>query len=98
MLYDANSDTAFFAPLEHGVYAPYQIHSIIDRIGSGDSFSAALIYALNDENLKQHDSDAVAFAAAASCLCHSIQGDFNFSNLEEVLALMKGKTSGRIVR
>ena len=98
LLYDTASDQAFFAPLENGAYAPYQIRAIVDRIGGGDSFSAALIYALNDESLKQHDEDAAAFAVAASCLCHSIKGDFNFSSREEILALMGGKTSGRIVR
>ena len=98
MLYDAASDTAYFAPTEKGVYTPYEIRAIVDRIGGGDSFTAALIYALNDESLKQNDGDALAFAAAASCLCHSIQGDFNFSSREEIIALMGGKTSGRIVR
>ena len=105
ILYDAASDTAHFAPLEDGVYTPYQIRAIVDRIGGGDSFTAALIHALSDESLKQQkdaaanpDAFAVAFAAAASCLCHSIKGDFNFSGREEILALMKGKTSGRIVR
>jgi 2-dehydro-3-deoxygluconokinase len=98
LLYDAARDKAFFAPVDEAVYAPYQIHNIVDRIGGGDSFSAALIYALNDETLKQRDEDSVAFAAAASCLCHSIYGDYNFSSREEVLALMKGKTSGRIMR
>ena len=97
LLYDTASDKAYFAPLEHGIYTPYQIRSIVDRIGGGDSFSAALIFAFNDDSLKQ-DEDAVAFAAAASCLCHSIKGDFNFSSREEVLALMGGKSSGRIVR
>lgn len=98
LLYDTESDTATFAPLEQGEYSPYQIRSIVDRIGGGDSFSAALIFALSDDNLKQRDEDVAAFAAAASCLCHSIQGDFNFSSREEIIALMGGKTSGRIVR
>ena len=98
MLYDATTDTASFAPIVQGQYAPYEIRTIVDRIGGGDSFAAALIFALMDENLNQNDTDIAAFAAAASCLSHSIYGDFNFSKKEEVLALMKGKTSGRIVR
>jgi len=98
MLYDTSRDASFFAPLENGKYNPYQIQSIVDRIGSGDAFSAALIFALNDESLNKNDEDVAAFAAAASCLCHSIHGDFNFSSREEVLALAGGKTSGRIVR
>ena len=98
MLYDAEVDKAYFAPAENGVYTPYEIRDIVDRIGGGDSFGAAMICALNDEKLKQRNEDVVAFAAAASCLCHSIYGDLNFSSKEEILALMGGKTSGRIVR
>ena len=98
MLYDTASDTACFAPTENNVYTPYEIRAIVDRIGGGDSFGAGLIYAFNDENLKKRDEDVVSFAAAASCLCHSIHGDHNFSSREEILALTKGKTSGRIVR
>ncbi|HSV55719.1 MAG TPA: sugar kinase [Magnetospirillaceae bacterium] len=98
MLYDAASGTASFAPMADGVYRPYPIRAIVDRIGGGDSFSAALILAFLDEDIKNSDADAVAFAAAASCLCHSIHGDFNYSSREEVLALMGGKTSGRINR
>jgi 2-dehydro-3-deoxygluconokinase len=95
MLYDNVLKKSIFAPLVAGKYQPYPITSIVDRIGGGDSFSAALIYALMDDSLKE---DALAFAAAASCLCHSIHGDFNFSTRAEILALMKGSTSGRIVR
>ncbi|MDR2020077.1 MAG: sugar kinase [Treponema sp.] len=97
MLYDTASRRVSFAPLRRGEYSPYQIRAIVDRVGGGDSFSAALIYALNGEEFHD-DGEALAFAAAASCLCHSIYGDFNYTNREEVLALMKGKTSGRIVR
>ena len=98
MLYDTASGAASFAPVEDGEYRPYPIRSIVDRIGGGDSFSAALILALTESGLGGSDPDVVAFATAASCLCHSIHGDFNFSTRDEVLALMKGKTSGRIVR
>ena len=98
LLYDTVSDTACFAPTNDGVYSPYQIRSIVDRIGGGDSFGAGLIYALNDKELGKQNETALGFAAAASCLCHSIKGDLNFSSREEVLSLMKGSTSGRIVR
>ncbi len=98
MLYDSGSRTAVFAPLADGEYHPYPIKAIVDRIGGGDSFSAGLVYALMDPTLRESDADVVAFATAASCLCHSIQGDFNFSTRAEVLALMGGKTSGRINR
>jgi 2-dehydro-3-deoxygluconokinase len=98
MLYDTASGQACFAPQEGGLYKPYAIKAIVDRIGGGDAFSGALIYAMMDESLRRRDADAVSFAAAASCLCHSIHGDFNCTSREEVIALMGGKTSGRIIR
>lgn len=97
MLYDTDTRRAAFAPESCGVYCPYEITDIVDRIGGGDSFSAALIYALNEPEFAQ-DPVAVHFAAAASCLNHSIRGDFNYSSKDEILALMKGNASGRVVR
>ena len=73
----------------------YNITDIIDRVGGGDSFSAGLIYGLNHYNSKQ---DALEFAVAASCLKHSISGDFNLVNATEVEKLMGGNASGRIMR
>ena len=68
---------------------------IVDRVGAGDAFSGALIYAL----LTSMDTEqAVEFAAAASCLKHSIPGDFNQVSKREVYALMKGAGAGRIER
>jgi 2-dehydro-3-deoxygluconokinase len=98
MLYDAAADSVHFAPRTDGVYSPYRITDIVDRIGGGDSFGAALIYASLDGGLNQSNDSIAAFAAAASCLCHSIYGDFNYSTKDEALALMKGSASGRIVR
>jgi len=98
MLYDASTGTANFAPMAEGVYQPYEIRNIVDRIGGGDSFAAGLIYALNDDTLKIDGARAVAFATAASCLCHSIEGDFNYATRDEVLALMQGDASGRVRR
>jgi 2-dehydro-3-deoxygluconokinase len=97
MLYDGPSRKACFAPLADGRYEPYQIRNIVDRVGAGDSFAAALIYAELTADLREQQT-AVAFAAAASCLCHSIQGDFNYSGRAEIEALMKGSGSGRVVR
>jgi 2-dehydro-3-deoxygluconokinase len=97
MLYEADSGKAFFAPLRDGKYAPYQIHSIVDRVGGGDAFAAALLHALSDSTLREA-ADAVGFAVAAGCLCHSIEGDFNFSSKEEILALHVGDASGRVKR
>ena len=50
MLYDVKTNSAKFAPIDDGVYKPYEIRNIVDRIGGGDSFAAGLIYALNDFN------------------------------------------------
>ncbi|MDR2522038.1 MAG: sugar kinase [Spirochaetaceae bacterium] len=98
MLFDTASGKSFFAPQQGGAYTPYQITDIVDRIGGGDSFGAGLIYASLDSELSRSDADVLAFATAASCLCHSIYGDFNYSSRAEIINLMKGSTSGRIVR
>jgi 2-dehydro-3-deoxygluconokinase len=98
MLYDTKDKKAFFAPLdENGKYVPYQITDIVDRVGGGDSFSAGLVFSLNHPEFKEAQK-AIAFAAAASCLKHSIMGDFNYVRLDEVINLMKGNSSGRVVR
>ncbi len=97
LLYDAASDAAVFAPQEAGEYAPYEIRNIVDRVGGGDSFGAGLVFALNTPELASPEN-AIRFAAAASCLAHSIEGDFNFSTRAEVESLMGGQASGRVVR
>ena len=97
MLYDASQRKAFFAPLVDGEYAPYEIKAIVDRVGGGDSFGAALIFALTTPEYSDPQS-AIRFAVASSCLAHSINGDFNFSTRSEVEALMQGSGSGRVVR
>lgn len=97
MLYDAALDQAFYAPLKDGGFAPYPITNIVDRLGGGDAFSAGLLFALGDSELSS-PRQAVAFAVAASCLSHSIQGDVNYSSRAEIEALMGGATAGRVVR
>lgn len=98
MLYDAELDEAYFAPLDNaGNYQPYQIKNIVDRVGGGDAFAGGLIFALTNPDLSDLQT-AVKFAVAASCLKHSIQGDFNFSTRAEVESLMGGSSSGRVVR
>jgi 2-dehydro-3-deoxygluconokinase len=72
----------------------YEIE-IIDRVGAGDSFAAGLIYALLQ---KQSPQEAVEFAVAASCLKHSIRGDYNLSSLVEIKTLLAGDGSGRVQR
>jgi 2-dehydro-3-deoxygluconokinase len=97
MLYDSETKKSYFAPMQNRKYSPYKIKNIVDRVGGGDSFGAALIFALNTPELSQPE-DAVRFAVAASCLCHSINGDFNYVSRAEVEALMKGSSSGRVIR
>ena len=72
----------------------YLIH-LVDRVGGGDSFVGALLYGL----IKKHDpQQAVEFAVAASCLKHTIEGDFNQVTIEDVQKLMNGDGSGRVQR
>lgn len=73
----------------------YDITDIVDRVGAGDSFGAGLIYGLHAYG---DDARALEFAAAASCLKHSILGDFNRVSVSEVEALVAGEASGRVQR
>ncbi len=69
--------------------------TIVDRVGGGDSFGGGLIYSL----LSGYDMQStIEFAVAASCLKHSIEGDFNLVSVKEVETLMKGDGSGRVQR
>ncbi len=80
---------------EFYVSRKYEIKNIVDRVGGGDSFGAGLIYGLiNYEDNKK----ALEFAVAASCLKHTISGDFNRVTVKEVEALMGGDASGRVQR
>jgi 2-dehydro-3-deoxygluconokinase len=98
MLFDAASGQAHFAPLgAEGGYLPYEIRDIVDRVGAGDSFAAGLLAALHMPELTS-PGEAIAFAVAASCLKHSISGDFNYVTRDEVLALLAGNASGRVQR
>ncbi|MCE5262605.1 MAG: sugar kinase [Deltaproteobacteria bacterium] len=73
----------------------YEIRDIVDRVGSGDSFAAGLIYGFQE--LKT-DREALEFAVAASCLKHSIPGDLPLLSVGEVQALVGGQASGRVQR
>lgn len=73
----------------------YEITDIIDRVGGGDAFASGLIYGLLNYENKE---DALNFAVAASCLKHSIIGDFNRISSSEVTKLMGGDASGRVQR
>lgn len=74
----------------------YDITHIVDRVGGGDAFVAGLIYGLLTE--KENPQKALDFAVAASCLKHSIFGDFNLVTREEVQKLVSGNVSGRVSR
>ncbi|MCF6242385.1 MAG: sugar kinase [Bacteroidales bacterium] len=73
----------------------YQITHIVDRVGGGDSFMGGLIYGLLTY---KDDQKALNFAVAASCLKHTIKGDFNLVTVDEVEKLMAGDASGRVSR
>ena len=87
VLYDGNE--LFTAPT-------YNITHIVDRVGGGDSFMGGLIYGLI--SYPEDNRKALHFAVAASCLKHTIYGDFNQVTVEEVENLMKGDGSGRVSR
>jgi 2-dehydro-3-deoxygluconokinase len=73
----------------------YEVTDIVDRVGSGDAFAAGLLYGLSGG---MPAAESLEFATAASCLKHSIPGDMNNCSVEEVQALVKGGSSGRIRR
>jgi 2-dehydro-3-deoxygluconokinase len=74
----------------------YQITHIVDRVGGGDSFMGGLIYGLL--TYEGDDQKALNFAVAASCLKHTVYGDFNQVTVDEVEKLMSGDASGRVAR
>ena len=87
MLYDCANENYYFSK-------NYAVH-IVDRVGGGDSFGAGLIYATL---AKKSAQDALEFAVAASCLKHTIEGDFNLVCADEVEKLSGGDGSGRVQR
>jgi 2-dehydro-3-deoxygluconokinase len=87
LLYDSKSGNV-------NTSVKYSIH-IVDRVGGGDAFGAGLIHSLM---AGAPDREAVEFAAAASALKHTIEGDFNRVSAAEVRALMGGSKSGRVQR
>ena len=87
VLYDG--EKLFKAPV-------YEITHIVDRVGGGDSFMGALIYGLL--TYLDDDQKALNFAVAASCLKHTISGDYNRVTIKEVEKLMGGDASGRVSR
>ena len=80
---------------EFAVSRHYDITHIVDRVGGGDCFAGGIIYGLLH---LASPKEALEFAVAASCLKHSIPGDFNRFTVDEVQALVKGGGSGRVQR
>jgi 2-dehydro-3-deoxygluconokinase len=98
LLFDAASNRSYVAPRDaDGRYRPYEIHNIVDRVGAGDSFAGALLFALATPGLDSPDT-ALRYAVAASCLKHSVLGDFNYATRAEIESLMQGSGSGRVQR
>ena len=87
MLYDKSENEYYFS-------RSYNIH-IVDRVGGGDSFGGGLIYASLQGMASQ---DVIEFAVAASCLKHTIIGDYNLVSVKEIEGLIKGGGSGRVQR
>lgn len=81
---------------EFRVGPEYDIQPVVDRVGTGDSFNAGLIYGLLQ--FAEDKNRVLRFALALSCLKHSIPGDFNRVSLSEVESLLEGNGSGRIIR
>ena len=87
MIYDVATGTANYS-------THYDI-DIVDRVGGGDSFTGAMIYSLITG---KDDKSAIEFAVAASCLKHSIEGDFNRVTVSDVENLIKNGGNGRVQR
>ena len=73
----------------------YDITDIVDRVGGGDSFMGGLIFGLLHY---KDDCKALEFATAASCLKHTLKGDYNWTTVQDVENLMGGDASGRVKR
>jgi 2-dehydro-3-deoxygluconokinase len=97
MLFQPRDNLFVAEPRAHENYAPYQIKAMVDRVGAGDAFAGALLFALQTPELRTPHL-ALRFAVAASCLAHSIPGDFNYCTRTEVEDLMNGNAGGWVSR
>lgn len=87
-LYETASNTLHAAPA-------YTITQVVDRLGAGDAFTAGLVFSFLQ---KSTAPASIAFATAAGCLAHSIEGDYNYSTRAEIEAVMHGDGGGRVSR
>lgn len=90
-----NGWSAIYVTKENVYQSKHYDINIVDRVGGGDSFGAGLIYGLKN-NLGEQN--ALEFAVAASCLKHTVEGDFNVTSVAEVKKLAEGDGSGRVQR
>ncbi|MCQ2611287.1 MAG: sugar kinase [Treponema sp.] len=97
-----NNWSALLYDGKEAVYSKQYSIDIIERVGSGDAFAAALIYALiqkdQENELFRSNRDCIEFASAAACLKHTVEGDYNMFSADEVLALSLSNGTGRVVR
>ena len=91
---DNNWAAMFYTGGEYYFSKKYPVH-IVDRVGGGDSFGAGLIYGCLQDFAPQK---SLEFAVAASCLKHTVEGDFNLVSIDEVKKLAGGDGSGRVQR
>ena len=91
MMYEAEGEVVTMGPVT------YEMTEIADRLGGGDAFAAGLLTALDDPELREAEK-VVAFAVAASCLAHTVPGDFALVSRGEVETLMRGGGGGRVAR
>jgi len=97
LLFDAADRAARFSPRdESGGYRAHEIRDIVDRIGAGDSFAAGLIHGLR--SFPEDHQRVIDWAVAASCLKHTIHGDFAYLTTAEVDSLAGGDRTGRVQR
>ncbi len=97
LLYEVESGQLWEAPRPQGARPLYDMPQLVDRLGGGDAFAAGLIFALT-EAAPTAPQAALDFAVAASCLAHSVEGDFNLATAEEVAALAQGIGAGQVNR
>ncbi len=91
-----NWSAVYFKNEKLHISKKYQVTDIVDRVGGGDSFAAGLISGIH--LFTDNHQSALEFAVAASCLKHTIPGDWNLVSKQEVLDLMGGDGSGRVQR
>ncbi|MBD3671976.1 MAG: sugar kinase [Planctomycetaceae bacterium] len=89
-LYDVESGSAFQS-------SQYEIGQVVDRLGTGDAMTAALLFGMTTAELSEPQK-AIEFAAAAGCLAHSNPGDYHLSSRKEIEALVQGADGSRVQR